>query len=360
MINMETSEAMNERGVRARTPNAVPIGIKVGSQRTVLAKMGNSGALEVNTVFSCLKNYRNSLTNEIESLYGEDATAVYGDEVEYMLRAGLPDTERDADLLKQFLDYILEVNNVPENSFITFSVPGVEGGEGLGKFKEIVESLDIGRGGKQIWSDSFCGAVPLYESLGGMYKTFLTINGGSSTLEVTAFRNGEVVHSTMSAMISGDGVDREIRLGVERDTRGSVYINNNHAREYKESYGSVNEVEPLEQDIQLHRKGKYTYSMSGIIRDALRDYAVQVAEYVTLNFLPQLAEKNFQVYKGVMSEPFVLMGGMSAIDGMRDMTELLIRETLGNEGVSIAMHDMPQFASAIGAYSISELSAKVG
>jgi hypothetical protein len=71
----------------------VPVGVKLGSTRTVIALPDGEGGLETIRTLTCLATYEDQPTGEARVLYGDEAATEYPDRAEFMLRSGLPEDD---------------------------------------------------------------------------------------------------------------------------------------------------------------------------------------------------------------------------------------------------------------------------
>ncbi len=342
---MKTGEGEKEKesGVKI-----VPIGIKVGSQNTVIT---TSDWTEIET--TCVKERSNLITGETEYIVGNEAAEMFGDGAEYMLRGGLPGNEEEADLLRRFLGRLIEKYDLPENSYVTYAIPAVESEVGINLFKKVVSQISIGWSGKEIWNDSFLGALALPGGIKIVEKTFLVINLGSTTTEVVAARKGEVLLSAVTGAVSGDLVDRWVKNEILNETRAALNIDLATARKYKEKYANLKSWENVQESVQLFRKGKSSFKISECIIKPIEDYLERLADFVCLEFLPELAETNFSVYKQVLAKEFILVGGMVEIPGLREKLGTIMSSQLG-ANVTMICPENPVAAPAKGAYTLSK------
>jgi len=328
--------------------DSVPIGIKIGSLHTVIVTDDS-----IQIVHTCMKEETNPITGEKEYIVGNEAAEVFGDEAVYMLRAGLPGSEEEAELLKIFLGKTIKEYGLPENSYVTYAIPSIESEYCLNLVKKVTAQVPVGWAGKEIWNDSFLGALALPEGLDMVTKTFLVINLGSSTTEVAAVRRGGIILSMVTGAISGDIVDRQIKNEIQNETRGAVNIDLSTARMYKEKYANLLNWESVQETVHLFEKGKYSFKVDQCIIGPINGYLEEVADFVSREFLPQLAERNFSVYKQIIERDFILIGGMAEIPGLKEKLQTLLSDRLG-VGINIQMPENPATASARGAYLISK------
>ncbi len=327
---------------------AVPVGIKIGSQHTVIVT--DDGTFVTHT---CIKEVENPVTGEKEYVIGDEALELFGDEANFMLRGGFPGTEEEAELLKIYLTKIVREYDIPENSYVTYAVPAIESEICINLVKKVIAQLPVGWVGKEMWNDSFLGALALPEGMEMINKTFLVINLGSSTTEVVAVRRGGIVYSLVTGAISGDAVDRKIRNEIQNETRGAVNIDLTTAREYKERYANLKNWEKVQETVHLFEKGKYSFRVDECIIRPINEYIEEVADFVAMQFLPELAERNFSVYRQIVKKDFILIGGMAEIPGLAEKLEASLRDRLG-VAVKIRTPENPSTASARGAYTISK------
>lgn len=330
-----------------KTVKAIPIGIKIGSQHTVITTEDS-----IQIVHTCVKEVTNPVTGKKEYITGNEAAESFGDEAVYMLRGGLPGSEEEADLLGIFLNRIVKEYGLSENSYVTYAVPFTENEFGISLVKKITSQIPVGWAGKEIWNDSFLGAIALSDALDMTERTFLVINLGSSATEIIAVRKGAIILNMVTGAVSGDIVDRWIRNEIQNETRGAVNIDLTTARNYKEKYANLLSWEKVQDTVQLFDKGKYSFRVDECIIRPVNKYLDRLVDYVCTEFLPQLAEINFSVYKQIMDRDFVLVGGMAEIPGLREKLEAKLNENLG-ASITIKSPENPSTAPARGAYTIS-------
>ncbi len=346
------SEVEEKKEVEKAESNVVPIGMKVGSQRTVIAK-GD----EVIVVETCIKEKENPITGEKDYVIGNEAAELYGDEAVYMLRGGLPGNEEEAELLKIFLTNVAKQYEIPENTYVTYGIPSTEAEEGVNLFKKVISQVPIGWAGKEVWNDSFLAALALPEGLGMLDRTFVVVNLGSSTTDVVAVRKGEIVFSMVTGEVSGDLVDRWIKNEIMNLTRGAVNVDISTAREYKEKYANLKEWKSVKETVQLFEKGQFSFRLDEAVNKPVERYLDALVDFITLEFLPSLAEFNFKAYKVILESEFILTGGMAEIPGLKEKFETKLSEALGF-GVKVRSPENPLTASARGALLISQLRVR--
>ncbi|HMK45354.1 MAG TPA: cell division protein FtsA [Methanocella sp.] len=339
--------------VKKRSNEAVPIGLKIGSTRTVLVMPNYEGSLDIIRTLTCVARYRDLFTGKLATKFGDEAAEEYADSVYFMFRAGLPQDDDSVKLAAQFIEHLVYRYDIPENSYVTLAHPAVENDRGRRNLKEIISGMSIGRTGRQAWSEAFCGAIPAFDGLEAIKRTFVSVNMGSTTLEISAFRNGEPVHTVTLGTISGNLVDRKIRLGVQNETQGIVNIDLNTARKYKEEFANFVDYKPVYDSVHIHDRGQYGFKIEKSIMKPVEEYVNNVIEAIMENFFPQLAQDHYQTYKRVLVEPIILTGGMACIPGLRDRIQQMLSDEL-EQKITVISSERPDLAPAIGAFRISE------
>jgi len=354
----QESQAQSQYRMR-NMEGTVPIGLKIGSTRTVVAMPGYQGELEIVRTLTCVAKYKDLFSGKVLTKFGDEAAAEYPESCTYMFRAGLPQDDDMVGLAQKFIEYLVFKYNIPENSYVTLAHPAVENERGRRNLKEIINNMSIGRAGRQAWSEAFCGAIPVFEGLDALRRTFISINMGSTTLEVSAFRNGAPVHTITLGTVSGNVVDRKIQLEVQNETQGIVSIDLNTARQYKEDHANFFSFQPVYDFIHLPDRGQYGFKIEKSIMRPVDEYVDEVIRAFSDFFLSQLAQTHYQAYKRVLSEPIVLTGGMACIPGLAEMLQKKLSDELERE-VTCVTSDRPDLSPAVGAYRISQYTLEYG
>ncbi len=338
--------------------NTFPVGVNLGSTRTVIAHPSEHGSgLRTSRTLSCLARYDDPLTGEQRYLYGEEAAMEYPDQVEYMLRSGLPEGSA-TELTEQFFEAVIDSHEIPEQSTVVYATPTIDNPEGLANLEQVIEGSAIGGQLVESYPESLCGAVPAVgEELEALQEIFVTLNMGSTNLEISAYRRGEQLVPFSTGAVTGNEVDRAIANLVEEETQGRVNIDTNTAREYKEDYGNFDEFEPFTDIIQQPGGGTHEFTIERSVMEALNSYLDDVVEEFANRFLPQLANKHMRVYQLALDKPIVLTGGMACIPGIVEAFEERASEELGREITAIAP-ERADLAATIGAQRIAAALGK--
>jgi len=368
----EESEAIEQAEQKAAEPqtggvgasssggSATPIGVKLGSTRTVIALPSEHGSgLRTIQTLTCLAQYEDPLTGEQKYLYGEEAATEYPDKVQYMLRSGLPEDQDRAELTKQFFDSVIDSHDIPEDSVVVYAVPTINNPVGIDNLRSVIEESSIGGRLIESYPESFCGSIPAVgDGLEAVEEIFVALNLGSTNLEASAYRRGEQLTPYRTGAVTGNEVDRAIANYVEEETQGRVNIDTNTAREYKEKHADFEEFEPFTDIIQQPGGGRHEFTIEWSVMEAVDEYLDDVVDEFANTFLSQLANDHMKVYQLALDQPIVLTGGMACVPGIVEEFEERASEELGRE-INAVAPDRADLAATIGAQRIAAQLSEV-
>ena len=330
----------------------VPIGVKLGSTRTVIA-LPDGDDMEIIRTLTCLATYEDALTGEERVLYGDQAATEYPDRAQFMLRSGLPEDDDRAELTKKFFEALLEENDVPENSVVVYAIPTIDNEQGLANLQAVIEDSPIGQEHVESYPESLCGAIPaMGDGLEAINEIFVSVNMGSTNLEASAYRRGEQLAPFATGAVTGNEVDRMIANYVEEETQGRVNIDKTTAREYKEEHADFVDFEPFTDVIQQPGGGSHEFTIERSVMDACNKYLDEAVDEVANSFLPELANDYMKVYQLALDQPIVLTGGMACIPGIVEEFEERLSEELNRDVEAVAAEN-PDTAATIGAQRIA-------
>ncbi|AAG18772.1 MULTISPECIES: rod shape-determining protein [Halobacterium] len=336
-----------------------PLGVKVGSTRTVVAE-DDADSPSVTQTLTCLATYDDALTGEEHVIYGAEAATEYPDRVRFMLRSGLPEDEETTGLAKRFFEEFASANGLDTDSVVVYAIPTIDNEAGLDRLAEIIEDGPVGERRIASYPESLCGAVPaLGDGLDAIEDTFVAINMGSTNLEACAYRRGEQLAPFSTGAITGTEVDRRIANYVEEETQGRVNIDLTTAREYKEQHADFNDYEPFSDIIQQPGGGTYEFTIEDAVMDAVDEFVDAAVDEVANVFLPDLASDYVKIYQQALDNPIVLTGGMGCIPGIVSEFETRLGEEIDRE-VEATTADEPETAAARGAHRIAERLVDLG
>ncbi|WP_254528480.1 rod shape-determining protein [Natrinema gelatinilyticum] len=331
----------------------VPVGVKLGSTRTVIATP-QGGAVQTEETLTCLATYEDVLTGEEHVLYGEEAAREYPDGVQYMFRSGLPENDEDTELAKRFFQEFIRANDIPQDSVVVYAIPTIDNERGLNNLASVIESSDVGTQLIRSYPESLCGAIDaLGTGIDATRRIFIGINMGSTNLEACAYRRGQQLARFATGSVTGNETDRRITNYIEEETQGRVNVDTQTAREYKETHGDFENFEPFTDIIQQPGGGTHEFTIETSVMDALDEYVDEAVDELANAFLPQLANNHIKLYKQALDEDIVLTGGMACIPGLTDEFEARLSQELQRD-VSVTTPDTPVTAAARGAQRIAE------
>jgi hypothetical protein len=334
--------------------DAVPVGVKLGSTRTVIALPTEDGSgLTTIRTLTCLASYEDPLTGEEKYLYGEEAAREYPDRVQFLLRSGLPEDVERAERTEQFFSAIIDSHDIPADSAVVYAIPTIDNPAGLENLQGVIEDSPIGEGLMESYPESLCGSIPAFgEDLEAIEQIFIAVNMGSTNLEASAYRRGEQISPFTTGAVTGNEVDRIIANYVEEETQGRVNIDITTAREYKEEHADFEEFDPFTDIIQQPGGGSHEFTIERSVMDACNEYLDDVVEEFANTFLSQLANDHMKVYQLALDRPVVLTGGMACIPGIVEEFEQRVSEELGREIEAVAA-ERPDLSATIGAQRIA-------
>jgi len=336
----------------AEGAETVPVGVKLGSTRTVIS-YPDDGEMETVRTLTCLATYEDALTGEERVLYGEEAAEEYPDRVRFMLRSGLPEDEEGAELTERFFQSLVEESDIPEDSGVVYAIPTIDNEAGLANLRSVVENSAIGGAFIESYPESLCGAIPAFgDDLEAINEIFIAINMGSTNLEASAYRRGEQLSPFTTGAVTGNEVDRQITNYVEAETQGRVNIDTQTAREYKEEHADFEGFEPFTDVIQQPGGGSHEFTIERSVMDAVDEYVDDVVDEFANTFLPELANDHMKVYQLALDRPIVLTGGMACIPGIVDEFAERASDALNRE-VEVIAPENPDLAATVGAQRIA-------
>jgi len=337
----------------------VPVGVKLGSTRTVVALPTEDGSLRTIRTLTCLATYEDPLTGEERVLYGDEAATEYPDRVRFMLRSGLPEDEEGADLTETFFRAVIDSHDIPEDSAVVYAIPTIDNPAGLENLQAVIEGSPIGDALIESYPESLCGSIPAFgDDLEAVEEIFLAVNMGSTNLECSAYRRGEQLAPFTTGAVTGNEVDRIIANYVEEETQGRVNIDVTTAREYKEEHADFDDFEPFTDIIQQPGGGSHEFTIERSVMDAMNEYLDEVVEEFANTFLSQLTNNHMKIYQFALDRPIVLTGGMACIPGIVEEFEKRVGDELGRDVEAVAA-DRPDLAATVGAQRIAARLAQV-
>ncbi|WP_330632917.1 hypothetical protein [Halocatena halophila] len=330
-----------------------PVGIKIGSTRTVVATP-DGRSIDTDTTLTCLAEYEDVLSGEQHAIFGQQAVDEYPERVEFMLRTGLPEDERRTKETARFFERIVTANDLPANSVVVYAIPAVNNEAGIDNLGNVIESTPVGDRLIRGYPESLCGSIPAFgRQLAAIGRVFISINLGSTNIGACAYQRGEQLVRFTTGSIAGNEVDRWIANNIEEETQGRVNVDESTAREYKENHGALDDFEPFTDVIQQPGGGTHEFTINRSVVDGINRYVDKAVETIADEFLPQLANDHMKIYKHSLEEPIVLNGGMASIPDLVEAFERRLGKKLQHD-IDVIAPETPETAAARGALQIAE------
>ncbi|WP_254824743.1 hypothetical protein [Haloglomus halophilum] len=350
--NAESARSADAAAAGSGDPS--PVGVKLGSTRTVLVHPDTDGEMATTTTLTCLATYEDAITGEERLLYGEEAATEYPDEVEFMLRSGLPEDDERADLAGRFFREVVTANGVDPDSVVVYAIPSIDNEQGLANLERVIDDSGIGDRAIRSYPESLCGAIPaMGDGLEAIESIFVGVNLGSTNLEASAYRRGEQLSHFATGAVTGNEVDRRIANLVEEETQGRVNIDGTTAREYKEQHADFESFEPFTDVIQQPGGGSHEFTIEWSVMEALDEYVDEAVDELANTFLSEFANDSMKTYNLALDNDIVLTGGMTCIPGLVDEFESRLADELQRD-VTVIAPDDPVTAAARGAQRIAD------
>ena len=340
----------------------IPVGVKFGSKwSSVFSEVTGPNPL---TELTCVREY--------EPEYGSSKTAFqYGAEAEkhfetiFPLLHGAPRNDekvpfaRSMHLLDKFGSHILK--DIPEESAIVSCVPMIKAQEGLAQMQQTIRNIKVGPDNHPIGTrglvflgEAFTAAAGTIAMAEIMRSQTLSINFGSSTVEVVFFNGIDNIHQNVFA-VGGSDMDKSLVNAIEQAMSG-YSSTENQAREIKEMY-NYEENEMVHHSLTYDGKVRRADIKGDIIQEVVDWHMDKVVEKASA-FLRDASRKNQDAVNSLQIDGYgnlVLCGGMINMPGFaQEFYQRLT--TSGGLSENIPLH-VPRngvVAPAIGARYIAE------
>ena len=331
-----------------------PLGVKLGSNRTTVVFRDEDGARETVETLSCLAVPDNPTSSDVGVQYGETAVRRYPERTEYVLQSGLPTDATRAEQTERFFDAICTEYDLPAHSAVVYAIPTVADECGLANLSTLVEQSAVGDVLTRGFPESLCGSIPaLGDGVEAIDQIFVTINLGATTFEACAYRYGDRQSPFSTSAATGNAVDRAIVDAVETETDGSVTLDRETAREYKETHADFDSYEPFSHPVEGTGGDTDEFTVEHGVMDPLDAYLDDVVEALDTGFFSRLANEHMKTYQLALTRPLVVTGGMACIPGLADELGARLGDELGRD-VTVVTPDRPAAAAAEGAYRIAK------
>lgn len=336
-------------------------GVKIGSKYTVVYD-GESIRKEV----TCVRRKPIDLYGNYEYIFGEKAEG-YTDSL-YPLKQGIPRNDSEMSIAESvrlthaFVDWIL--TDIPADSGVVVCLPMIKVKEGLDALKMVIDpniadpSAPVVRGrvGLQFFSEAWgaaLGTIPVKEAVG---TNVLTLNFGSSTIEVTLHSSKRLIEANVFTF-GGTEIDKGLIAAITHQYRAEC--DEPTARGIKERYSLVENNSIPNVDLSIEGM-KHEVTIEGdVIHDVVSSAIDKIVKLVRTRFLRAAEMKDAAAVSSLQANGrgyIVLCGGMVNMEGFADeLYKRLVDVGAINPNVILAIPDDGVIAPAIGAWKVGQI-----
>lgn len=328
-------------------------GVKIGSKYTVVTD-GETIRREITAVrrrpIDLKGNFVFDFSNNAEG---------WSDSL-YPLKQGVPRNDvmmsisESIQLTKAYTDWLL--SDIPEDAGIVVCLPLIKDKEGLGALKSAIRKSTAAKKGLQFFSEAWgaaLGTIPIREAVG---TNVLTLNFGSSTVEVTMHSSKMLVESNVYTF-GGSEIDKRLINAIEQANR-ETKATESDTRAIKEQYSwTANNDVPA----TLSKEGaKHETVIAGdVIRKIVSNAIDHLVNLIRTQFLRAAEMSDPAAVNSLQATGrgyLVLCGGMVNMPGFaRELYDRLVNIGAINESVILAVPEDGVIAPAIGAWKVGQV-----
>lgn len=338
------------------TRKPVLAGVKLGSKWSVAYAdpLGPNPVVDL----TCIRKIKSEMVgSNVAYHFGKKAARFYN--AIFPLRQGAPrdddecKLETSKDLLRRFSQWFL--HKIPEDSGVVFSLPAIKAKEGLGELQAVLRKLPIGKIGMEFFGEAYTAAVGTLPIRDILEKQVLSLNFGSSTVEVVFYSGTTHIHQNVFTQ-GGDEIDKAMMNAIEQAYRGKI-CTENQARIIKEQYSYTENNDVF---AELTREGAIDegYIDGGIIREIV-DFNIELTTRKVRRFLREAQMKNERAVSSLQADGagnIVLCGGMVNMPGFADALYASLTKYGGiSKKIGLAVPKNGVVAPAVGARRIAEI-----
>lgn len=300
----------------------IPVGVKFGSTwSSVFSEVtGPNPVVEL----TCIREYEPEYgSSRTDFMYAKEAEKHF--ETIFPLLHGAPRNDekvplaRSMHLLDKYASWLL--NKVPEESVMVSCIPMIKAQEGLKEMQQTIRAVKvgpdhhtIGKRGIVFLGEAFTAAAGTIAMTEIMRSQTLSINFGSSTVEIAFFNGINLIHQNVFA-VGGSDMDKSLTNAIEQAMSG-YSATENQAREIKEMYNyETNEM--VHHALTYNGKVRQAHIQGDVIREIVDWHLDKVVEKVSF-FLRDASRKNQDAVNSLQIDGLgnlVLCGGMVNMPG---------------------------------------------
>ncbi|MBD3405085.1 MAG: hypothetical protein GF411_02980 [Candidatus Lokiarchaeota archaeon] len=328
-------------------------GVKIGSKYTVITD-GETIRKEVTVIrrrpVDLKGNYEYNFSRQAEG---------WSDSL-YPLKQGVPRNDslmsiaESIKLTSAYTEWLLQ--DIPDKAGVVVCLPLIRDHEGLSALKTAIRQSTPAEKGLQFFSEAWgaaLGTLPIREAVG---TNVLTMNFGSSTVEVTMHASKVLVESNVYTF-GGSEIDRRLINAIEQSHRGTKATESD-ARAIKEQYSWT---ENNDVPATLSKEGaKHELVIAGdIIRPIVSNAIDHLVHLIRTQFLRSAEMSDPEAVGSLQGSGrgyLVLCGGMVNMPGFaKELYDRLIEIGAINESVILAVPEDGVIAPAIGAWKVGQV-----
>ncbi|RLG72483.1 MAG: hypothetical protein DRO11_02170 [Methanobacteriota archaeon] len=328
-------------------------GVKIGSKYTVVTD-GETVRREITAV------RRRPVDLKGNYVYDFSSNAEGWSDSLYPLKQGVPRNDsmmsiaESIKLTSAYTQWLL--SDIQENAGVVVCLPLIRDREGLKALKAAIRKSTPANKGLQFFSEAWgaaLGTIPIREAVG---TNVLTLNFGSSTVEVTMHASKRLVESNVYTF-GGSEIDLRLMNAIEQSHRGTKATESD-ARLIKEQYSWI---ENNDVPATLSMEGaKHEVVISGdVIRGIVSNAIDHLVHLIRTQFL-RAAEMSDPSAVGSLQGSgrgyLVLCGGMVNMPGFaKELYDRLVDVGAINPTVILAVPEDGVIAPAIGAWKVGQV-----
>lgn len=328
-------------------------GVKIGSKYTVI-----TDGLTIRKEITAVRRRPVDLKGNYVYDFSENAEG-WSDSL-YPLKQGVPRNDammsvsESIKLTKAYTGWLL--SDLPEDAGIVVCLPLIRDKEGLGALKSAIRKSTAANKGIQFFSEAWgaaLGTIPIKEAVG---TNVLTLNFGSSTVEVTMHASKRLVESNVYTFGGGE-IDKRLINAIEQAHRGTKATESD-TRAIKEQYSwTANNDVPA----TLSKEGaKHELIIEGnVIRGIVSNAIDHLVTLIRTQFLRAAEMSDPDAVSSLQATGrgyLVLCGGMVNMPGFaNELYSRLVGIGAINESVILAVPEDGVIAPAIGAWKVGQV-----
>jgi len=277
----------------------------------------------------------------------------------YPLKQGVPRNDmlmsiaESIKLTSAYTQWLL--SDIPDDAGVVVCLPLIRDTEGLSALKSSIASAVSTTKGIQFFSEAWgaaLGTIPIREAVG---TNVLTLNFGSSTVEVTMHASKMLVESNVYTF-GGSEIDKRLINAIEQSYKAKSTESDTRAIKEQYSWEENNSVEA----VLTKDASKHNVIISGdVIRPIVSNAIDNLVNLIVTQFLPAAVMSDSSAVSSLQGSGrgyLVLCGGMVNMPGFaQELYKRLCDAGAINTEVILAVPEDGVIAPAIGAWKVGQV-----